>query len=88
MNGKGEVFDYERGGPADLTAPYWLTDDSISSSSWCYTQGIGYYSIPQMLHSFLDRVSKNGNVLLNIAPMADGTIPRRRRTSCSVSGII
>ncbi|MFM9588257.1 alpha-L-fucosidase [Streptomyces scabiei] len=79
MNGKGEMFDYERGGPADLTAPYWLTDDSISSSSWCYTQGIGYYSTQQMLHSFLDRVSKNGNVLLNIAPMADGTIPQAQK---------
>ncbi|WP_282701396.1 alpha-L-fucosidase [Streptomyces sp. CC219B] len=79
MNGKGEVFDYERGGPADLTTPYWLTDDSISSSSWCYTQGIGYYSIQQMLHSFIDRVSKNGNVLLNIAPMADGTIPQAQK---------
>lgn len=79
MNGKGEVFDYERGGPAELTAPYWLTDDSISSSSWCYTQGIGYYSIQQMLHSFIDRVSKNGNVLLNIAPMADGTIPQAQK---------
>ncbi|WP_042366492.1 alpha-L-fucosidase [Streptacidiphilus neutrinimicus] len=71
----GEVFDFERGGPADITAPYWLTDDSISSSSWCYTTGIGYYSTQQMLHSLIDRVSKNGNMLLNIAPMADGTIP-------------
>ncbi|WP_333739041.1 alpha-L-fucosidase [Streptomyces sp. IBSBF 2806] len=79
LNGKGEVFDYERGGPGDLTTPYWLTDDSISSSSWCYTQGIGYYSTQQMLHSFLDRVSKNGNVLLNIAPMADGTIPQAQK---------
>ncbi|MEU1514874.1 alpha-L-fucosidase [Streptomyces sp. NPDC005811] len=79
MDAKGEVFDFERGGPADLTAPYWLTDDSISSSSWCYTQGIGYYSTQQMLHSFIDRVSKNGNVLLNIAPMADGTIPQAQK---------
>ncbi|MFI1726680.1 alpha-L-fucosidase [Streptomyces sp. NPDC020489] len=79
FNGKGEVFDYERGGPGDLTSPCWLTDDSISSSSWCYTQGIGYYSNQQMLHSFLDRVSKNGNVLLNIAPMADGTIPQAQK---------
>ncbi|MGW1271659.1 alpha-L-fucosidase [Streptomyces sp. NPDC002491] len=79
MNGKGEVFDYERGGPSDLTTPYWLTDDSISSSSWCYTQGIGYYSTQQMLHAFLDRVSKNGNMLLNIAPMADGTIPQAQK---------
>ncbi|MEV0531444.1 alpha-L-fucosidase [Kitasatospora sp. NPDC050463] len=79
MNGKGEVFDYERGGPGDTTSPYWLTDDSISSSSWCYTQGIGYYSTQEMLHSFIDRVSKNGNVLLNIAPMADGTIPQAQK---------
>ncbi|MGW5665036.1 alpha-L-fucosidase [Streptomyces sp. NPDC003758] len=75
----GEVFDYERGGPADVTAPYWLTDDSISSSSWCYTNGIGYYSTQQMLHSLIDRVSKNGNMLLNIAPMADGTIPQAQQ---------
>ncbi|MFE8949432.1 alpha-L-fucosidase [Streptomyces sp. NPDC007856] len=79
LDSKGEVFDYERGGPADLTAPYWLTDDSISSSSWCYTQGIGYYSTQQMLHSLIDRVSKNGNMLLNIAPMADGTIPQGQK---------
>ncbi|MEU5396025.1 alpha-L-fucosidase [Streptomyces tibetensis] len=79
MSDRGQVFDYERGGPGDLTAPYWLTDDSISSSSWCYTEGISYYSIQQMLHSFLDRVSKNGNMLLNIAPKADGTIPQAQK---------
>ncbi|NJQ03618.1 alpha-L-fucosidase [Streptomyces zingiberis] len=77
---KGQVYDYERGGPAEITEPYWLTDDSISSSSWCYTRGIGYYSTAQMLHSLIDRVSKNGNMLLNIAPMADGTIPQGQRT--------
>ena len=60
--------------------PYWLTDDSVCSSSWCYTAGIGYYSPTQMLHSLIDRVSKNGNMLLNIAPMADGTIPSGQRT--------
>lgn len=80
LNNRGSVFDFERGGPADLQHPYWLTDDSISSSSWCYTVGIGYYSLNAMLHSLIDRVSKNGNVLLNIAPMADGTIPSGQRT--------
>ncbi|MEJ2854896.1 MULTISPECIES: alpha-L-fucosidase [unclassified Saccharothrix] len=80
FNNRGEVFDYERGGPAGLQHPYWLTDDSISSSSWCYTVGIGYYSLNAMVHSLVDRVSKNGNVLLNIAPMADGTIPAGQRS--------
>ncbi|MBB6474369.1 alpha-L-fucosidase [Sphaerisporangium rubeum] len=80
FNTRGEVVDYERGGPAGIQTPYWLTDDSISSSSWCYTNGIGYYSLNAMLHSLIDRVSKNGNMLLNIAPMADGTIPSGQRT--------
>ena len=80
LDNKGEVFDFERGGPAGIQTPYWLTDDSISSSSWCYTVGIGYYSLAAMLHSLIDRVSKNGNMLLNIAPMADGTIPSGQRT--------
>ena len=80
LNNRGEVFDFERGGPGDIQNPYWLTDDSISSSSWCYTTGIGYYSMKAMLHSLIDRVSKNGTMLLNIAPMADGTIPAGQRT--------
>ncbi|MEV4141478.1 alpha-L-fucosidase [Dactylosporangium sp. NPDC049742] len=80
FNNRGEVFDFERGGPAGIQAPYWLTDDSISSSSWCYTVGIGYYPANALLHTLIDRVSKNGNMVLNIAPMADGTIPSGQRT--------
>ena len=79
LNTKCAVLDYERGGPTDLTDNYWLTDDAISSSSWCYTEGIGYYSRKQVLHGFLDRISKNGNLLLNISPKADGTIPTEQK---------
>ncbi|WP_216855267.1 alpha-L-fucosidase [Paenibacillus alba] len=79
FNTKGEILDYERGGPGELQPNYWLTDDSVSSSSWSYTQGMGYYSTKQMIHSLIDRVSKNGNLLLNIAPMADGTIPQGQK---------
>ncbi|WP_329260090.1 alpha-L-fucosidase [Actinoallomurus sp. NBC_01490] len=80
FDNKGEVYDFERGGPAGLQSPYWQTDDSVSSSSWCYTVGIGYYSTKAMLHALLDRVSKNGTMVLNIAPMADGTIPSGQQT--------
>ncbi|MBN2201447.1 alpha-L-fucosidase, partial [bacterium] len=79
LNEKCAVLDYERGGPVDITDNYWLTDDAISSSSWCYTEGIGYYSPKQVLHGFLDRISKNGNLLLNISPKADGSIPQEQR---------
>ncbi|HYX05370.1 MAG TPA: alpha-L-fucosidase, partial [Bacteroidales bacterium] len=79
LNKHCAVLDFERGGPTDLTSYYWLTDDAISSSSWCYTEGIGYYSKKQILHGFLDRISKNGNLLLNISPKADGTIPQEQK---------
>jgi alpha-L-fucosidase len=79
LNTKCGVLDYERGGPVDITENYWLTDDAVSSSSWCYTEGLGYYSKKQELHGFLDRISKNGNLLLNISPKADGTIPQGQK---------
>lgn len=79
MNTNCAVLDYERGGPASLTKNYWLTDDAISTTSWCYTEGIGYYSPKQVFHGFLDRISKNGNLLLNISPKADGTIPEAQK---------
>ena len=79
LNPECAVLDFERGGPSDIMENYWLTDDAISSSSWCYTEGIGYYSKKQILHGFLDRISKNGNLLLNISPRADGTIPQEQK---------
>ena len=34
------VLDIEKGGMADLTEQVWLTDDTISLGSWCYTQDL------------------------------------------------
>ena len=79
LNHEVGVLDYERGGPVDLTDYYWLTDDAISRSSWCYTEGISYYRPVEVLHSFFDRISKNGNLLLNISPRADGSIPEGQK---------
>ncbi len=79
LNTKCAVLDYERGGPPDLIEIYWLSDDAISASSWCYTKGLTYYSPKQLLHSLIDKVSKNGNLLLNISPEADGSIPKEQK---------
>jgi alpha-L-fucosidase len=79
LNDKCGIQDYERGGAADITENYWLTDDAISSSSWCYTEGLKYYTSKAILHGFIDRVSKNGNLLLNISPKADGSIPEGQK---------
>ncbi|HEY7886506.1 MAG TPA: alpha-L-fucosidase [Cellvibrionaceae bacterium] len=79
LNPKLAVLDYERGGPKELTEDYWLTDDALSETSWSYTEGISYYPAIQVLHSFFDRISKNGNLLLNISPLIDGTIPQAQQ---------
>ncbi len=79
LNKKCAVLDYERGGPTDLADFYWLSDDAVSATSWCYTEGLTYYSAKQLLHSLIDKVSKNGNLLLNISPKADGSIPQEQK---------
>ncbi|OAL06245.1 alpha-L-fucosidase [Phaeosphaeriaceae sp. SRC1lsM3a] len=80
------VADFERGGPADIVRPYWLTDDAISASSWSYTVGIKYYNSTQMIHSLLDRISKNGNMLLNVSPTAAGILPDEQKKVLSDIG--
>ena len=69
------VLDIEKGGQADRTDETWLTDDTISRGSWCYTEDLKIKPARMVLHSLIDIVSKNGVLLLNISPRADGIIP-------------
>ena len=71
--------DLEKGRMDHLTAHCWLTDDTVSLGSWCYTQDLEIKPAAMVLHSLIDIVSKNGCLLLNISPKADGTIPRNQR---------
>ncbi|TWT31025.1 Alpha-L-fucosidase [Posidoniimonas corsicana] len=69
------VLDLEKGGMGDLTEFTWLTDDTISLGSWCYTDNLRVKDARVVLHSLIDIVSKNGQLLLNVSPRADGVIP-------------
>ena len=71
--------DYEKGRADKLTDFVWLTDDTISKGSWCYTNDLEIKSAAEVLRIFIDIVSKNGQLLLNISPMADGTIPENQK---------
>jgi alpha-L-fucosidase len=73
------VEDFEKGRADRLTADCWLTDDTISRGSWSYTEGLEIKPAREVLHSLIDIVSKNGCMLLNISPMADGSIPDNQR---------
>jgi len=73
------VLDFEKGRANALTPYPWLNDDTISTGSWCYTSDLRIKPAVQVLHDFIDAVSKNGQLLLNISPMSDGTIPQNQR---------
>lgn len=69
------VLDMERGQLADIRPDYWQTDTSVSNKSWGYIQNDTFKSPEFIVHQLIDIVSKNGNLLLNIGPRSDGTIP-------------
>jgi len=69
------VLDIERGKLDALRLLPWQTDTSISVKSWGYVQNDTYRSAASLIAELVDVVSKNSNLLLNIGPKADGTIP-------------
>lgn len=73
------INDHEKSREAKALADLWMTDDTISTGSWCYTENLRVKPLDKVVHGLVDAVSKNGVVLLNISPMADGTIPEDQR---------
>jgi alpha-L-fucosidase len=69
------VLDLERGQLGDIRPLYWQTDTSVSNKSWGYIKDDTFKSPEFVVHQLIDIVSKNGNLLLNIGPRSDGTIP-------------
>ena len=86
----GGLFDADRPAPphADFTTPEWVQFAEIRSKKWEVCRGMAYswaYNrteteadhIPpdELLLNFVDAVSKNGNMLLNVGPDGDARIP-------------
>jgi len=69
------VLDIERGQLGDMRPLPWQTDTSVSNNSWGYIKDDTFKSPEFIVHQLIDIVSKNGNLLLNIGPRSDGTIP-------------
>jgi alpha-L-fucosidase len=72
----------------DYSTPEYTTLSGISEHKWECVRGVGksfgynqfetpdhYIEKDELVRMLVDIVSKNGNLLLNIGPMADGTLP-------------
>jgi len=66
------TLDYERGKASHILDEPWQTDDSIGS--WGYNENTPYTTSDAVVDKIIDIVSKNGNMLLNIPILADGTL--------------
>jgi alpha-L-fucosidase len=73
--------DFERGMREGIEPQHWQTDTSISNWSWGYLEHDEFKTPEFVVHQLIDIVSKNGNLLLNIGPRADGTIPDEVRNA-------
>jgi alpha-L-fucosidase len=70
------INDLELGQEPRLTYHEWITDTSVDNQGgWGYVEGAGFKSVTNLVTNLVDRVSKNGYLLLNVGPKADGTIP-------------
>ncbi len=70
------VKDIERGQLSDVSPFFWQNDTSVAKNSWGYTEGNDYKQPHEVVCDLIDVVSKNGSLLLNIGPKADGSIPQ------------
>lgn len=69
------LYDIERGKLNSIREDYWQTDTAVSYKSWCYVEDDEFKTATTIVHDLVDIVSKNGNLLLNVGPKPDGTIP-------------
>jgi len=72
------MLDYENANPDKIMERPFLCDYSIGtgySFSWGYTDGMELRTAKDIIHTLIEVVSKNGQLLLNLSPKADGTIP-------------
>jgi alpha-L-fucosidase len=75
MQRNSGVLDIERGQLSEIRPLYWQTDTSVSNKSWGYIDHDTFKTPAFIVHQLIDVVSKNGNLLMNIGPRSDGTIP-------------
>jgi hypothetical protein len=70
------VRDLELGQEPNITYNDWITDSSVDDrGAWGWANDLTFKTPNRLIDNLIDRVSKNGYLLLNVGPKPDGTIP-------------
>jgi len=80
------IIDFEGGPPDGIRGGSWVVDRPIGSTSWGYVEGLKANSPQTVIGWLVDTVSKNGTLLLNVSPRADGTIPQDQQDTLLAIG--
>jgi alpha-L-fucosidase len=79
----GSIIDFEKIGgrsPSGIRTGAWQVDEPIGST-WGYTSDMRVNGAVSIISKLADTVSKNGTLLLNLSPKADGTIPAEQQNT-------
>lgn len=71
------ILDFERGREDKITPYPWLTD--TATGPWFYQKSAKFKTAGQLVRELADIVAKNGCMLLDVGPAADGSIPEMDR---------
>ena len=77
----GSIIDFEKIGgrsPSGIRTGAWQVDEPIGST-WGYTSDMRVAGAGGIISKLADTVSKNGTLLLNLSPKADGTFPQEQQ---------
>lgn len=69
------VLSGERSQLTQIGPLFWQSDTAVAKNSWGYVANRDYKTVDLLIIDFVDVVSKNRAVLLNIGPRPDSTIP-------------
>ena len=83
----GSILDFEKvqRGPKGILPGAWQVDDPIGTT-WGYTADMRVSGPEPVIGKLVDVVSKGGNLLLNLSPKADGTIPEAQKSTLLAIG--
>jgi alpha-L-fucosidase len=70
------TYEEGRDRPGYVDKP-WIDDLKVSAATmgWGYLEGQTYLDPDEVIDGLIDRVARNGGLLLSLSPKADGTLP-------------